>query len=76
MMPCSDLSAFGGTPRFADMREMILVAEAAGYDICWVPDHLIMRLEAEGNVTRGVWEGWTTLAALAACTSRSSSGCS
>jgi len=70
MMPCSDLSAFGGTPRFADMREMILVAEAAGYDICWVPDHLIMRLESEGNVTRGVWEGWTTLAALAAVTSR------
>ena len=70
MMPCSDRSAFGGTPRFADMREMILVAEAAGYDACWVPDHLIMRLEAEGNVTRGVWEGWTSLAALAASTSR------
>lgn len=69
MIPCSDRSAFGGTPRFADMRDMILVAEAAGYDICWVPDHLIMRLESEGNVTRGVWEGWTTLAALAACTS-------
>lgn len=70
MIPCSDRSAFGGTPRFADMRDMIRVAENAGYDICWVPDHLIMRLEAEGNVTRGVWEGWTTLAALAAVTSR------
>jgi len=69
MIPCSDRSAFGGTPRFADMRAMILVAEAAGYDACWVPDHLIMRMEAEGNVTRGVWEGWTTLAALAAVTS-------
>jgi alkanesulfonate monooxygenase SsuD/methylene tetrahydromethanopterin reductase-like flavin-dependent oxidoreductase (luciferase family) len=70
MMPISDRSAFGGTPRFRDMLQMARVAEDAGYDVVWVPDHLIVRLESEGNVLRGVWEGWTTLAALAAGTSR------
>lgn len=68
MMPISDRSAFGGTPRFQDMLACAQTAEAAGYDSCWVPDHFIMKLESEGFVTRGVWEGWTTLAALAACT--------
>ncbi len=68
MLPVSDLSSFGGTPRFSDMLEMVQTAEAIGYDSAWVADHFIMQLESEGNVTRGVWEGWTTLAALAACT--------
>jgi len=70
MMPISNRSAFGGTPRFRDMLEMARVAEDAGYDIVWVPDHLIVDLESESHVLRGVWEGWTTLAALAASTSR------
>ena len=68
MLPVSDLSSFGGTPRFTDMVEMIQTAEALGYDSCWVADHFIMQLEVENNVLRGVWEGWTTLAALAAVT--------
>jgi len=70
MLPVSDRSSFGGTPRWTDMLEMAQVAEELGYDACWVADHFIMRLEVEGNITRGVWEGWTTLAALAACTKR------
>lgn len=70
MLPVSDRSSFGGTPRFSDMLEMTQKAEELGYDAVWVADHFIMRLESEGNVTRGVWEGWTTLAALAACTKR------
>ena len=70
MMPISDRSAFGGTPRFRDIVEMARVAEDAGYDVLWVPDYLIVRFESEGNATRGVWEGWTTLAGLAASTSR------
>jgi alkanesulfonate monooxygenase SsuD/methylene tetrahydromethanopterin reductase-like flavin-dependent oxidoreductase (luciferase family) len=68
MMPISDRSAFGGTPRFQDMLACAQTAEAAGYDSCWVPDHFIMKLESEGFVTRGVWEGWTTVAALAGAT--------
>lgn len=69
MMPISDLSAFGGTPRFRDMLEMARVGEDVGFDIVWIPDHLIVRNASEGNVLRGVWEGWTTLAGIAAATS-------
>lgn len=68
IMPISDLSAFGATPRFKDMLEMTLLAEEIGYDAVWVPDHFIVR--DEGAPLRGVWEGWTTLAGLAARTSR------
>ncbi len=74
MIPVSDRSSFGGTPRFSDIKEMAQVAEAIGYDACWVADHFIMQLEVEGNVRRGMWEGWTTLAALAACTSKMTLG--
>lgn len=68
IMPISDLSAFGATPRFKDMLEMTLVAEEIGLDAVWVPDHLIVR--EDGVPDRGVWEAWTTLAGLAARTSR------
>lgn len=70
MMPTSEHHTFGRTPRFRDIVEMARVAEDAGYDTIWISDHLIVRLEREGYVTRGVWEGWTTLAGLAASTSR------
>lgn len=69
MMPISDHSTFGGTPRFRDMAEMAQVAESAGYDAIWIADHLIVQTAAEAPI-RGVWEGWTTLAALAALTNR------
>ncbi|HEY8445483.1 MAG TPA: LLM class flavin-dependent oxidoreductase [Thermomicrobiales bacterium] len=68
IMPISDRSAFGGTPRFRDMLEMTQVAEELGYDAVWIPDHFIV--QPEDAPTRGVWEGWTTVAALAAGTSR------
>src|SRR3954447_8414641 len=68
IMPISDLGAFGPTPRFADMLEMTLVAEEIGYDAVWIPDHFIVR--DPPTLLRGVWEGWTTLAGLAAKTSR------
>ena len=71
MLPISERGAFGDAPpRFADMLAIVRAAEAVGFDAVWVPDHLIMRHSHEGNVTRGVWECWTTLAALAASTER------
>ncbi len=66
IMPISDRGAFGPTPRFTDMLEMTLVAEAAGYDAVWLPDHFVV--VEPGTETRGVWEAWTTLAGLAAAT--------
>jgi len=49
-------------------REMARVAEGIGLDSVWVGDHLLYR--GDGRPTRGPWEAWTTLAALAAVTER------
>jgi alkanesulfonate monooxygenase SsuD/methylene tetrahydromethanopterin reductase-like flavin-dependent oxidoreductase (luciferase family) len=43
-------------------------AESAGYDSIWVGDHLVYDLP-DGS-TRGPYEAWTTLAAIAAATER------
>src|SRR3712207_8331171 len=41
-------------------------AEAGGYDSVWVGDHLVYDLP--DGATRGPYEAWTTLAAIAAVT--------
>jgi alkanesulfonate monooxygenase SsuD/methylene tetrahydromethanopterin reductase-like flavin-dependent oxidoreductase (luciferase family) len=51
-----------------DYRDLARRAEAAGYDSIWVGDHLIYDLP-DGS-TRGPYESWTTLAAIAAVTER------
>jgi probable F420-dependent oxidoreductase len=43
-------------------------AELAGFDSLWLGDHLLYDLP--GGITRGPWEVWTSLAALAAVTQR------
>jgi alkanesulfonate monooxygenase SsuD/methylene tetrahydromethanopterin reductase-like flavin-dependent oxidoreductase (luciferase family) len=47
---------------------MALRAEEAGYDSVWVGDHLVYDLP--DGTTRGPYEAWTTLAAIAAVTTR------
>jgi alkanesulfonate monooxygenase SsuD/methylene tetrahydromethanopterin reductase-like flavin-dependent oxidoreductase (luciferase family) len=54
--------------RWPEYRAMAQRAEALGFDTLWVGDHLLYRYE-DGS-TRGPWEVWTTLSALAASTSR------
>ena len=51
-----------------ELFAMARTAEAVGFDSLWVGDHLLYDLP--GGVTRGPWEAWTTLAALAAVTER------
>jgi alkanesulfonate monooxygenase SsuD/methylene tetrahydromethanopterin reductase-like flavin-dependent oxidoreductase (luciferase family) len=51
-----------------ELIEMARTAEAVGLDSVWYGDHLLYDLP--GGVTRGPWEVWTTLAALAAVTER------
>lgn len=51
-----------------EQRLMAQTAEATGLDSIWVGDHLLYR--DDGLPTRGPWEAWTSLAALAAVTSR------
>ncbi|HEY7452861.1 MAG TPA: LLM class flavin-dependent oxidoreductase [Candidatus Limnocylindria bacterium] len=55
-------------PRWADIREMAQVAEEIGLDSIWVGDHLLYRYE--DGPSRGPWEAWTQLAAVAAVTEK------
>jgi probable F420-dependent oxidoreductase len=51
-----------------ELISMARAAEAVGFDSVWLGDHLLYELP--GGVTRGPWEAWTGLAALAAVTER------
>ena len=54
--------------RWPEYVAMAQRAEAVGFDSVWLGDHLLYRYD-DGS-TRGPWEMWTMLAALAASTSR------
>jgi alkanesulfonate monooxygenase SsuD/methylene tetrahydromethanopterin reductase-like flavin-dependent oxidoreductase (luciferase family) len=54
--------------RWPELRSMAEAAEAVGLDSIWVGDHLLYRDAVRGS--RGPWEVWTTLAALATVTNR------
>src|ERR671921_1576256 len=51
-----------------DYLDLARRAEAAGFDSVWVGDHLLSDLP-DGS-TRGPYEAWTTLAAIAQATER------
>jgi probable F420-dependent oxidoreductase len=54
--------------RWPEYVAMARAAEDVGFDTLWLGDHLLYRYE-DGS-TRGPWEVWTMLSALAASTSR------
>jgi probable F420-dependent oxidoreductase len=54
--------------RWTELRAMAQAAESVGFDSLWIGDHLLYRY-ADGR-SKGPWEAWTTLAALAAVTER------
>jgi alkanesulfonate monooxygenase SsuD/methylene tetrahydromethanopterin reductase-like flavin-dependent oxidoreductase (luciferase family) len=60
-----EVERFVPWPQYLDMAQR---AEEAGYDSIWVGDHLIYDLP--DGTTRGPYEAWTTLAAIAAVTKR------
>jgi alkanesulfonate monooxygenase SsuD/methylene tetrahydromethanopterin reductase-like flavin-dependent oxidoreductase (luciferase family) len=60
-----EVERFVPWPEYVDL---VRRAEEAGYDSIWVGDHLIYDLP-DGS-TRGPYEAWTTLAAIAAVTAR------
>jgi alkanesulfonate monooxygenase SsuD/methylene tetrahydromethanopterin reductase-like flavin-dependent oxidoreductase (luciferase family) len=70
MMPMSDGSTYGPTPRFADMLEVARHAEAAGLDGLWFADHFIMQTPPGEGEIRGVWEAYPLMAGIAAGSSR------
>jgi alkanesulfonate monooxygenase SsuD/methylene tetrahydromethanopterin reductase-like flavin-dependent oxidoreductase (luciferase family) len=51
-----------------ELFAMARTAEAIGFDSLWLGDHLLYDLP--DGVTRGPWEVWTSLAAIAAVTER------
>jgi F420-dependent oxidoreductase-like protein len=54
-----------------ELREAVVLAEAAGFDDLWIDDHL---LSDEGDWRDPKLEGWMTLAAVAGVTSRAALG--
>lgn len=57
-----------GKRPYPAIRAAVRQAEADGFDSIWLADHLFYR--DPGQPTRGVWECWTMLAALAEATER------
>jgi alkanesulfonate monooxygenase SsuD/methylene tetrahydromethanopterin reductase-like flavin-dependent oxidoreductase (luciferase family) len=60
-----EVERFVPWPEYLDLARR---AESAGYDSVWVGDHLVYDLP--DGTTRGPYEAWTTLAAIAAATER------
>ena len=53
---------------YETIRAIAQQAETDGFDSIWLADHLFYR--NPGEPTRGIWECWTMLAALAEATQR------
>jgi probable F420-dependent oxidoreductase len=71
-LPYTEGQMAGETPRWSDIRDMALTAEAVGFDAVWISDHVGFgdpSSEAAG-AWKGAWECWTLMSALAAVTTR------
>ena len=53
---------------FPELRATAQRCEALGFDSIWIYDHLLYRMKK--GETLGIWEGWSMLSALAACTQK------
>lgn len=67
LLPETEGQMNGETARWPDLLALTKTAEAVGFDSVWVTDHFIHRDETE---TRGPWECWSLLSAIAAVTER------
>lgn len=65
MLPHTEKSS--GIRSWTEIREMAELAEDIGFDSLWVVDHFLYKLEND-DPPKGVWECWSLLSALAACT--------
>jgi alkanesulfonate monooxygenase SsuD/methylene tetrahydromethanopterin reductase-like flavin-dependent oxidoreductase (luciferase family) len=69
MLPIAEMNAVDNdspVEGFWDIVAMAKLAVEIGFDMLWVPDHFILKLERHGGEARGVWDCWTTVAGLAA----------
>jgi probable F420-dependent oxidoreductase len=53
---------------FPEIRATAQRCEELGFDSLWIYDHLMYRMKK--GETLGIWEGWSMLSALAACTQK------
>ena len=53
--------------RWSDIRDIATLAEDVGFDSLWVVDHFLYQLEGASEPD-GLWEAWSVLSAVAACT--------
>jgi len=67
VLPIAEEDGDGGAPSYAEIRDVAVAAEKAGFDSVWVFDHLLFRFD---GVTTGIHECWTILAAIAEATQR------
>ena len=68
MVPVSQRTGYPGTPRFTDIVDIVKTIEDVGFDSSWYADHFVSGDPAVKEY--GVWEGWTTMAGIAAVTSK------
>ena len=65
-------------PRWRELSRLAVLAESTGFDALFVPDHLVIGHSPYWGIpegeSRGTWEAWTLLAALAAETRRAAIG--
>ncbi len=61
-----ELKDLGRAMTFPEIRQAGLLCEELGFDSIWIYDHLLYR--GKKGPTTGIWEGWSMLSALAACT--------
>jgi alkanesulfonate monooxygenase SsuD/methylene tetrahydromethanopterin reductase-like flavin-dependent oxidoreductase (luciferase family) len=66
LLPIAETDS-GTILRYGAIRDAALQAERDQFDSIWIVDHLLFEWDGQ---RRGIWEGWTLLAALAEATSR------
>jgi probable F420-dependent oxidoreductase len=67
-LPLIERPGVDGQAGWAELKEMSILAEDAGFDSLWIPDHFLFRHPGQG--TTAVWEAMSILAALAAITKK------
>jgi alkanesulfonate monooxygenase SsuD/methylene tetrahydromethanopterin reductase-like flavin-dependent oxidoreductase (luciferase family) len=66
LLPIAETDS-GTILRYPAIRDAALQAERDQFDSVWIVDHLLFEWDGQ---RRGIWEGWTLLAALAEATTR------
>ena len=58
-----------GNRSWTELKDMVQLVEAMGFDSVCLPDHFLYKLE-NNEPAKGCWEAWSMLCAMAACTER------